>query len=374
MRTRHLVSLIFFALFSAVFLSRHHIRDLSDVARTYSTFYPYLQHNQDVLVRFPTQLQSSDASAITRPESVPKIIHQIFLSNGRPNSSLNKYEPAIESCQALHPEWTFNMWTDSNATAFIAEFYPEILPHYTGYKQNIQRANILRYALLHHFGGVYLDLDVTCLASLDKPLAEGSDRTLTHLPWITPGAYPAGVNNAFILSRPQHPFLAELLGRVPSRDLPWPMPYVENMLSTGCMYFSNVWMSYALRLEREWQNPGVRKEDRVYILADEDGNMDPHMLKGKITTPLFAHGGASSWHDWDAAMIVMIGKHYGYFAFALGSLVGMIVLAGWKLARRNRPRRKSSWRGAISRLSLDRRSIEKHHLLQDEEQGMEKNG
>ncbi|EMC95943.1 glycosyltransferase family 32 protein, partial [Baudoinia panamericana UAMH 10762] len=175
--------------------------------------------------------------------------------------------------------------------------YPSIAPHYKRYARTIQQANSLRYALLHHYGGVYLDLDITCLEPLNN---------LMHLPLLTPGAYPAGVNNAFILARPRHGFLSSLLENLPRHDLRWPMPYVENMLTTGCMYLSNIWMEYVRNL---LASDGA-EEDRVYILADQHGAPEPHMLRGKVKTPLFEHGGASSWHDWDAAAVVLIGTHY----------------------------------------------------------------
>lgn len=367
MRTRHVVSLLALSAVLLLLALRNHLYNLFEISQTYGTFHSYLQQHQDVLFRFPAKGEAVDSGSesIAASKPVPKIIHQVYLSNGRPNAKLTKYGPAIESCQKLHPDWEFKMWEDEAGVAFMREHYPEILPHYVGYKQNIQRANILRYAVLHHFGGVYLDLDVTCLVPIDAPLPAGSSvKTLTELPWITPGAYPAGVNNAFILSQPKHAFLSELLSRVPSRDLSWPMPYVENMLSTGCMYFSNVWTAYTRKLA---SSANVPMEDRVYILADEAGNMDPHMLRGKITTPLFAHGGASSWHGWDAEAIVLIGKHYILFAMAVGMTIALSILACWKVFASSRPRRRRSW--PVARLSVDRRSIEK-----DEEQALMKDG
>ena len=368
MRIRLAITLTLSVL-ALLFFVRHHITNLLEIARTYSSFYSYLHKNENVLFRYPASQHRDDGIAPLR-EPVPKIIHQIFLSNGHSNASLSKYEPAIESCKSLHPEWESKIWTDQEGESFMQEHYPEIYPHYIGYRQNIQRANILRYALLHHFGGVYLDLDVTCRVALDAPLGEQSSvPTLAHLPWLTPGAYPAGVNNAFILARPQHPFLAELLKRVPSRDLSWGMPYVENMLSTGCMFFSNVWMSFML----EAQGKGVSKANRMYVLADENGDMEPQMLRGKIVTPLFEHGGASSWHGWDAAAIVLIGKHYVLFAIGLGMLISMIVVGSWKLFTRSKGsqhRRRGSWRTFADavRSSLDKRGAS------DEEAGLMKDG
>jgi inositol phosphorylceramide mannosyltransferase catalytic subunit len=301
---------------------RHHIRDLGEVVKTYSGFYPYLDSHPGTLFRYQ-RLGSSESDSQYDTELAPRILHQIYLTEGR-LSSISKYLPARKSCEELHPNWTHHLWTDKTGTEFIADHYPGMLPHYQGYKQSIQRANILRYALLHHYGGVYLDLDITCLQPLDN---------LRSLPFVTPGAYPAGVNNAFILSTPRHGFLQHLLDGVPSRDLSWGMPYIENMLSTGCMFFSNRWMSYVRGLKA---NPIEGSE--VYILANATGDIEPHMLRGAVITPLFEHGGASSWHGWDAAAIVLIGKHYNYVLFLLATallLSGMLVCKVlWKAARR----------------------------------------
>ncbi|KAF2093170.1 hypothetical protein NA57DRAFT_9908, partial [Rhizodiscina lignyota] len=298
---RHGVALFTAALLTFIVLLRHHLRDLAEVAETYSTFYPYLERHPEALYRYAKPAHEDQSQRDQQQNYVPPILHHIFLTEGRNWSSLFKYESAIASCQDLHPNWTHHLWTDAMATTFMNQHYPEIFPHYKGYKQSIQRVNVLRYALLHHFGGVYLDIDVTYLQPLDD---------LRTLPWLTPGAYPAGVNNAFILAKPDHRLLEHLLAKVKSRDLLWGMPYVENMLSTGCMFFSNRWMNYARSLARTQPVP---MEDRIYILADQEGNMDPHMLRGAVTTPLFSHAGASSLHGWDAAAIVLLGKHYGYF-------------------------------------------------------------
>jgi hypothetical protein len=215
----------------------------------------------------------------------------------------------------------------------MREHYPEISAHYEGYRQTIQRANVLRYALLHHYGGVYLDLDVTCRVPLDDLLIG------EHAPsFLTPAAYPAGVNNAFILTRPGHPFLTASLARLPSRDLRWGLPYVENMLTTGCMFFTNAWMAHvresAARVGHDLQGEGY--DNRVQVLADRDGCLESHMLRGKVVTPLFEHGGASSWHGWDAAVMVFVGKYYGSFLVLgiLGCLCGFALILKIVLSRR----------------------------------------
>ena len=323
MRQRHVLVLLAAVSLAIVTVLRLHLYGVFEIARTYATFYPYLRRHPETLFRYPTRQAPNQ---FVESGLVPRIIHQIMLTDGRP-PTLEEYESAIKSCRNLHPNWTHHIWSDEDAKTFIGQHYPAIFPHYEGYKQSIQRANILRYALLDHYGGVYLDLDVTCLHPLDD---------LRHLPFLTPGAYPAGVNNAFILSRPHHSFLQYLLDRVPSRDLLWSSPYVENMLSTGCMFFSNHWISY---VRSSVHHPGGKtpSEDMVYVLADKVGNMDSHMLRGAATTPLFKHGGASSWHGWDAGAIVLIGKHYGFFLGLLGLGAVFTLALIWRLSTRKVP-------------------------------------
>lgn len=54
----------------------------------------------------------------------------------------------------------------------VAENYPDLLPVYCGYSKGVERADAARYMLLHHFGGVYADLDCECLASFEPLLTE----------------------------------------------------------------------------------------------------------------------------------------------------------------------------------------------------------
>lgn len=273
------------------YVSWEHLRDLLQIANTYVKF-PSLKKE---LYTYPPTYEEAEAASLSEPLA-PKILHQIILSEGR-SDSFAKYESARQSCVSVHPDWQHWLWTDENATEWVSTQYPDILPHYLHYPQTIQRTNILRYLLLHQYGGVYLDMDITCRVPLDD---------LRHLPFLTPGAYPAGINNAFILTKPQHPFLTEAIAKIERHNLKWALPYVENMLSTGCMFISNAWMEYmAHNDEHKWEN-------KVFILADQAGKLEGHMLRGKITTPLFEHGGASSWHGWDSQVILLIGQHYTF--------------------------------------------------------------
>ena len=56
----------------------------------------------------------------------------------------------------------------------------------------------MRYFILRHYGGVYLDLDVGCRRPLDSLLQYGV---------VLPYTKPVGVSNDFMISAKGHPFM-----------------------------------------------------------------------------------------------------------------------------------------------------------------------
>ncbi|KAF8827977.1 hypothetical protein HHX47_DHR4001039 [Lentinula edodes] len=58
---------------------------------------------------------------------------------------------------------------DDSSREFIAEHYPWFLDTFNDYKYAIQRADAIRYFVLHHYGGVYLDSRQEVLTVLVNP-------------------------------------------------------------------------------------------------------------------------------------------------------------------------------------------------------------
>lgn len=56
------------------------------------------------------------------------------------------------------------LWTNEKSREFIANEYPWFLETFDGYKYPIQRADSIRYFVLAHYGGTYIDLDDVCIA------------------------------------------------------------------------------------------------------------------------------------------------------------------------------------------------------------------
>jgi len=104
----------------------------------------------------------------TRPsfKRIPKIIHHLSKTNEIPV----KYMKPLNRCVKFNPDYKFTLWTDITLREFIVEFYPSFVKVYDGYRYPIQRVDAVRYFILLKYGGIYLDLDVGCLRSLDPLL------------------------------------------------------------------------------------------------------------------------------------------------------------------------------------------------------------
>lgn len=104
---------------------------------------------------------------------------------------------------------------------FVAEHYPDLLAVYCSYEVGVQRADAARYMLLHHFGGVYADLDCECVAPFDAIMHE--DRVvLCHEPdqherdQMGFRNLPYLLFNGTMASPKEHPFWSHLLAYLPS--------------------------------------------------------------------------------------------------------------------------------------------------------------
>lgn len=89
-------------------------------------------------------------------EKIPRILHQTWKSSLLPS----KWAIQSKKCQEMHEDFEYKLWTDESSLEFIKEFYPWFLPTFLGYKFDIQRADAIRYFVLHKYGGVYMDLDI----------------------------------------------------------------------------------------------------------------------------------------------------------------------------------------------------------------------
>jgi mannosyltransferase OCH1-like enzyme len=89
---------------------------------------------------------------------IPHIIHQTWKTHTVPDKWLSSSEGWKNLCQ--ENKWQYMLWSDEDNYNLIASEYDWFLEHYNAYEHNIQRADAVRYFILHKHGGIYVDLDM----------------------------------------------------------------------------------------------------------------------------------------------------------------------------------------------------------------------
>lgn len=230
----------------------------------------------------------STANASRANEIVPRILHQTWKTDVLPK----EWVGASQACRDMHPDYEYMLWTDAKSRQLIADHYPWFLSTFDGYKYKIQRADAIRYFVLHHFGGVYMDLDMGCLRPMDP---------LLQFQVILPKTIPVGVSNDLMTSTPGHPFMEQVTRGLITFDINYILNYPTVMFTTGPMFMSAQYGFYTAAHPPTPQNPG----GEVRIL--------PKSLYGKNAKPgeaphsFFEHYYASSWHSDDAWLWTFLG-------------------------------------------------------------------
>src|SRR5277367_5502962 len=93
---------------------------------------------------------------------IPSVTHQTAASSVLTNEQTMLRSRMI----AQNPRWDHRFYTDADCRDLIRRAFPGLLATYDAYPTAIQRTDLFRVAAVCLFGGVYLDLDMDCLAPL----------------------------------------------------------------------------------------------------------------------------------------------------------------------------------------------------------------
>lgn len=96
---------------------------------------------------------------------IPRIIHQTYKRRDD-----EKLGPLMDSWEGLNaPDgWEHRFYDDDACDRFVRTEYPQFYETYTTLKRGAQRADMFRYLVVYHFGGVYADADTECLVPLNQ--------------------------------------------------------------------------------------------------------------------------------------------------------------------------------------------------------------
>lgn len=159
---------------------------------------------------------------------IPKMLHWIWLGSPLPD----KYKQLIDTWIALHPDWSFKIWTDADVPYF----------HFTNKdmfdtaKNYGEKSDIWRYEILEQFGGVYADIDFECLRNIEA-FNHAYDFFIGMQPLDT---HRVQLGIGLIGSIPHHPIL-----RVCIKTLPNNKHISQIIVRTGPIYFTNIFTQVA---------------------------------------------------------------------------------------------------------------------------------
>ncbi|MGI8804182.1 MAG: glycosyltransferase family 32 protein [Thermoleophilaceae bacterium] len=115
-----------------------------------------------------------------------------------------RFESYGESWRRHHPDWEMRLWTDSNLPHLR---FPDAVERG---RNPGERSDLVRYEVLVHFGGVYVDTDMESLRSIEALIAEAD---------AFAGAVRAGkLGNAILGCAPGHPAFGRLLEEASGRS------------------------------------------------------------------------------------------------------------------------------------------------------------
>jgi len=169
---------------------------------------------------------------------IPKIIHQIFYPIYL-NEIPEEWKKHITLWKQMHPSWGHKFWDIDESRLFLEKEYPWFLNTWLNYKYPIQKCDSIRYFILYHYGGLYVDLDEYPLRPFDNLLeynvllAESIFSTIE-------------LSNYLMASIPNHPFMKMCIDELQNTTNKYKLfgSHLHIMYSTGPSFLTNVYHKY----------------------------------------------------------------------------------------------------------------------------------
>lgn len=168
---------------------------------------------------------------------IPRIIIQTWKTKKLP---LEFLEWSL-TWKKYNPEFSYLFFDDGDCFRFIFKNYPMYLDLYESLS-NIERADIFRYLALHHYGGIYADIDTSCFKPIGPLLDLFDNSLITGIEYNNPEQYLQW----FIACPKGSEIMIELVNEANKRN--WIRPFKMLTLSdnelvyyiTGPVMFTNV--------------------------------------------------------------------------------------------------------------------------------------
>ncbi|CAF3811757.1 unnamed protein product [Rotaria sp. Silwood1] len=179
---------------------------------------------------------------------IPRYIHQIWISSKNNEEIYENFQIAANACMELHSNYNYTLWTHRKILEWLKIHYSWFLPTYQNYRYDMQRIDAMKYLLLFHFGGIYLDLDVKCkvqdlitsMLPLDK--RDNEPDIIFHM-----GTEGVSANTDIIAAKRFHPFFKLAISQLKTANRWFYLYHFTIILSAGPTFLYGIYKQFPFK-------------------------------------------------------------------------------------------------------------------------------
>lgn len=210
--------------------------------------------------------------------AIPRLIFQTWKAKTDISHRLAHWSATFRTENPAYRHW---LWDDDDNLRFVWEQFPALLRDYEALPAEIYRVDLVRYLFLYHYGGVYADMDVECLRSLDPIRLRGgvvlgrmgSDPDFEH-----------SIPNAVMASAPGEEFWLLVLHLVSEQG-----PERRPEYATGPVVLKRAYDLYSARYDTPYIQRGI-EDVRQRLGMPRSRRSQVTVMPGHVLFPL-------DWHD-----------------------------------------------------------------------------
>lgn len=115
-------------------------------------------------------------------ENIPKVIHYFWFGKGKKPKI---FEKCLKSWKKYCPDYEIKEWTEQDFNVNINKYTEEAYRN----KKYAFVSDYARFYVLYKYGGIYLDIDVEILKSIDELLTNEMFLGFEDLNYVAPRTY-----------------------------------------------------------------------------------------------------------------------------------------------------------------------------------------
>lgn len=125
---------------------------------------------------------------------IPKIIHYVWVGG---NEKPKLVQKCIQSWRNILPEYEIKEWNENNFDIYINKYASQAYEM----KKYAFVSDYIRFYVLYHYGGIYMDTDVEVIKSLEPLLQNKGFAGFENDRGVAPGLIMASVRKSIIIKK-----------------------------------------------------------------------------------------------------------------------------------------------------------------------------